>query len=314
VKRYATRGDLLRGWHTLSVGAQPPRKNVAAPRRIRKFLEQTGRDNRYFGRLSINGWSGHFFKHSKFPRRWSRLSQLNVTPEELTRVWTDLHARIERDELNVLKRSRSGDVLSGEIQLAGEILPIIVKRPRKKYWYRYLNSIGRASRAERMWTKAWSLFIRNFPVEWPLMVMERKTFGYVTDSIIVFEKMQGTTLAQLDLDSLTPGDRDMIFRRLGRTLRLIEQENMTHFDAKSTNWIIRTDDATGPLAILIDVDGVRHYRWTGEGIDRLLRAMREHPQYTVEDSLALCQGYAPYARYASEMFEHEEATEGESPS
>ena len=36
------------------------------------------------------------------------------------------------------------------------------------------------------------------------------------------------------------------------------------------------------------------------GIERLLRAMRDHPQYTVADSLALCQGYAPFSRISAE--------------
>jgi len=301
VRRYATRGDLLRGWDTLSMGAEPPRKNAAAQRRVRKFLEQTTGDNQYYGRLHCDAWSGNFFRHSKFPRRWSRLSELQVTDAEVANVWRSLLDQVNRNELPVLKRSRSGDVLSAEVVIGGVTLPVIVKRPRRKFWYRYLTSIGRASRARRMWNKAWSLFIRNFPVEWPLMVMEKSAFGYVTHSLIVFEKMRGTTLSQLDLDTLAPKDRDTMFRRLGRTLRLIEQENMTHFDAKSSNWIIDVDDPTGPLPILIDVDGVRHYRWTAEGVDRLLRSMREHPQYTVADSLALCQGYAPFARHAREM-------------
>ena len=50
----------------------------------------------------------------------------------------------------------------------------------------------------------------------------------------------------------------------------------------------------------VDVDGVRHYRWDGKGLNRLLRAMKQHQQYTPQDSLWLCQGYAPWARIAEE--------------
>jgi hypothetical protein len=48
---------------------------------------------------------------------------------------------------------------------------------------------------------------------------------------------------------------------------------------------------------MIDVDGVRPLNiWlVAWGIQRLLRAMKQHPQYTIADSLALCQGYAPFA-------------------
>jgi len=34
----------------------------------------------------------------------------------------------------------------------------------------------------------------------------------------------------------------------------------------------------------------------GWSVLRLLRAMKAHPQYTPADSLALCQGFAPFAR------------------
>jgi hypothetical protein len=47
---------------------------------------------------------------------------------------------------------------------------------------------------------------------------------------------------------------------------------------------------------LIDVDGIRFRRWAALGISRLLRSMKDHPQYTVADSLALCQGYAPFSK------------------
>jgi hypothetical protein len=77
-------------------------------------------------------------------------------------------------------------------------------------------------------------------------------------------------------------------------------------DAKSTNWIVFGDGTpAGPAPVLVDVDGVRHYRWATAGILRLLRAMKQHPQYTPEDSLALCQGYAPAGNPKSEIPEED---------
>jgi hypothetical protein len=49
------------------------------------------------------------------------------------------------------------------------------------------------------------------------------------------------------------------------------------------------------MPILIDPDGIRRRRWLLLGIRRLLRSMWEHPQYTIPDSIALAQGYAPRA-------------------
>jgi len=301
-RRYATTADLYRGWRELVPGTAMPRANGASARLYRKFLERVRGENQYFGRIEADdGWRGEYFKQIKFSRRWSRASQMKFTREDWQAAWPDLLQRIQSDQLSVIKRSRSGDVLEGDVVLGGRPIQLIVKRPRRKFWYRHLNSLGRPSRAMRTWIKAWKLFIRNFPCEWPMLVMEKRSLGYVSDSILVMEKMEGRQLATFDLNALDAEPRRTLFRRLGRTLRKLEEFGFTHFDSKSTNWIIRDEDEfTGPLPILIDVDGVRHYRWTAFGIDRLLRSMREHPQYTPADSLELCLGYAPRARLVRE--------------
>jgi tRNA A-37 threonylcarbamoyl transferase component Bud32 len=177
---------------------------------------------------------------------------------------------------------------------------VIIKRPRLKYRRRRITAAVRPSRARRIWTKAWKLLVRELPCEWPLLLMEKRSFGHVTDSLIVLEKMAGQPLSMLDLDSLGGSNREKLFHRLGRTLRKLERLGFTHFDAKATNWIIQNDPIHGPTPILIDVDGVRHYAWRGAGIERLLRSMKDHQQYTPADSLALCRGYAPRARLVQE--------------
>ncbi len=182
--------------------------------------------------------------------------------------------------------------------LGGRPLEIVVKRPFKRYWYRYLNEIGRGSRAWRAWHKAWALVARDIPTAWPLLVMQKRKFGYVTDGLVVFERVAGSTLCGADLDNMAADDREMLMRRTGTILRKIDQLGLGHFDAKASNWIVREDDKRGPHPVLVDVDGIRFRRWPALGISRLLRSMRDHPQYTPEDSLALCRGYAPFSRSA----------------
>ena len=60
------------------------------------------------------------------------------------------------------------------------------------------------------------------------------------------------------------------------------------------------DDVRGETPVLIDPDGIRRRKWVALGIERLLRSMKNHPQYTPADSLALCQGYAPWTRLERE--------------
>jgi len=291
---FATTTDLLRGWKVLADGPLPERNPISDELR-KEFLKRIGGEDRYFGKLKFGPWSGNFFKSTKFPKTWSQASRLTVTKEKWEKLWPELWGKIERDELEVLKRSRSGDVLAAEITLSGVTIPVIIKRPRKRFWYRYAYDAFRASRSWRAWEKAWNLITRNLPTAWPILVMEKRKAWYVTDHISVFERVIGPTLGKVDLDAMFERDREKLFRRTGKLLRTIDATGMSHFDAKASNFIVRMDERVGPVPVLIDTDAVRFRRWPGLGLERVLRSMKEHPQYTPGDSLALCLGYAPYA-------------------
>jgi len=291
---FATLTDLLRAWRVLADGPLPSRNPMSAKLRS-EFLKRLGDDDRYFGTLRIGDWAGSFFRSTKFSRTWSAASSLTVSREDWERLWPELWGKIDRDELEVLKRTRSGDVLATEITLGGVTLPVVIKRPRKRYWYRYLYDAFRRSRSWRGWVKGWNLISRNLPTAWPLLAMEKRRAGYITDSISIFERVAGPTLRRVDLDAFSPQHREALFRRTGRVLRTIDTTGMSHFDAKASNWIVRHDPVQGPYPVLIDTDAVRFRYWPGLGMRRLLKSMQEHEQYTPADSLALCLGYAPYA-------------------
>jgi len=295
VGRYATRTDLWRGWLELGSSPMLPKKNPVSRRQWRKLVERATAENDYFGRIAIGDWRGFYFKQTRFPRRWSAASRLTITAEDWQKSWPEIFNAMTSGKLPWLKQSRSGDVAAADVTLNGTSLPVVVKRPFKRYWYRYFNEIGRGSRSRRAWMKGWRLIARNVPTAWPLLILEKRVLGYVTDSIIVFERLAGPTLADVNLDALDPGQRDMLFRRTGKILRTIESFGYSHFDAKASNWIVASDDKLGARPVLIDVDGVRRRKWVALGIDRLLRSMRGHRQYTPADSLALCQGYAPFS-------------------
>jgi hypothetical protein len=304
VGRWATRAEIVRGWDLLMGGGRvvpPGRKNAARRRQYRKFLESARKENQYFGKITLGGWSGNFFKYAKFPRRWSRVSQMEVAQEDWERAWPDLLARIETDQLEVIKRSDSGDVLAGHVALGGRPVDVIIKRPRRKRWVQYISEFGRGARSWRAWIKAWSLIVRDAPTAWPMLVMEKRVLGYVIDSVIVFERVQGRQLADLNLNALPPASRQDLFRRLGRTLRELEQKGLNQYDSKATNWIVLEDEKLGPVPVIVDVDGIRRWVPAMWPIERLLRSMREHPQYTPGDSKELCLGYAPWAKLMREQ-------------
>jgi len=311
VNRYASVSDYQRGWTALGNDGPLPRRNTVSPRLWRKAVDQSRGDNAYFGQFREDDWHGTFFKHAKFPRRWAPVSRMDATEAQWREVWRDLWARVEADQLNIIKRSASGDVLEGEIALGGRPVNVIVKRPRPKHWHRYVTQIVRGARPKRAWGTAWQVVARDIPTAWPLLLMERKRLGYVTDTLLVFERVAGTVLALLDLDAMTAASRHTLFRRLGRTLRKLEAGGLAQFDAKFTNWMIVDDAKLGPVPVVIDVDGIGRHWGSAEPIQRLLRSMRDHPQYTPADSLALCQGYAPHARVGVEGLLPEEDEENE---
>jgi tRNA A-37 threonylcarbamoyl transferase component Bud32 len=294
--RFASSAEMLRAWQTLGPGVDLPGSNPVSQRLWKAAARNSRGENKYFGKFSGNGWTGVFTKRADLPRRWAAASRLTIAREDWQRAWPALLERIERDQLEVIKRGDSGDVLAGEVIIGGKPIAVIVKRPRRKYWRQIFIDLARPSRAARTWTKTWKMLVRDVPSEWPMLLMEKRRLGYVTDAVIVFGKVEGATLAAIDLDAMAADRRDLLFRRVGRVLRRIEMLGFTHMDAKSTNWIVFDDgSAAGPRPVLVDLDGVRHYRWATAGIMRLLRAMKQHGQYTPRDSLALCQGYAPQA-------------------
>ena len=316
VRPFATLTDLVRGWRLLTGDGFPPRENPISSELRGEFLKRIGGENQYFGRLDLGEWTGVFFRQTKFAKRWSKASTLRIEKQNWEAIWPELWNQIEQDKLRVLKRSRSGDVVATELQLGGTTLQVVIKRPYKRHWYRYLNEIPRKSRSWRGWMKGWNLIARSLPTAWPLLVMERRSFGYVTDQVSIFERVPGSTLWRTNLDNFTAARRDMLFRRVGHILRVIDNTGLAHFDAKAPNWIVIEDDKLGPYPVLIDTDAVRFRRWLALGVERLLRSMKDHPQYTPEDSLSLCLGYAPHRPPKPEqvMMEDQSIAENRDPS
>jgi hypothetical protein len=273
-----------------------PPDNRLGPPVWKSLLDRAFGEDRYFGKLKSEGWKGHYFRRAKFPRRWSIASRLRVREADWREAWPALLKKIQADELEVLKRGPSGDVLGGEVVLSGRSIPIVVKRPKRRFWHRYLTEIPRGTRPRRAWKKAWKLVARNVPTAWPMLLMERRKFGYVVDALFIFERIPGQTLSSPEWARYGVEKYHQLLRRTGRVLRKLEQAGLNLYDAKAENWMIRSDDMLGPTPMVIDVDGIRRIRQRG-GLRRLLRSLRENSRvpFNANDALALALGYAPFA-------------------
>jgi hypothetical protein len=219
---------------------------------------------------------------------------MDISEQDWQTAWPLLLKQIESDQLEVIKRSRSGDVLSGEVVLAGRPVPVIIKRPKRKFWYRYINEIGRGSRPRRAWKKAWQLVIRNIPTAWPMLMMEKRKLGYVTDAMVIFERIEGPTLSSPKVASHGLDAYHTLLFRVGRLLRRLEDAGLYLYDSKAENWIIKEDPQLGLVPIIIDVDGVRSIP-QGGGIHRLQRSLRQLPTFTPADEQTVLAGYSPGA-------------------
>src|SRR5262249_20988633 len=112
VSRFAGVSEILRGWEVLGEGRDIPRNNPVRRRLWRKAVGLCPSENRYYGRLRMGAWRGVFARHCKFPRRWAPVSRLDVSNPDWEREWPNLLARIDADQLDILKRTASGDVLA----------------------------------------------------------------------------------------------------------------------------------------------------------------------------------------------------------
>lgn len=299
IEPWVSRSDKLRGWRLIRRNQQdvPPHDRM----KIRRYQRDLRNDSTQF--IRIDQWSGWFKSSHDRPLDYSPASHLNIAAEDWQREWPRLIQSIRADQLEILKSDASGDILSTQVFLQGRPIDVIVKRPRNKYLYRKVLNLFRASRARRLFDKTRWLMVRRIEVEYPLIVMERRVMGYPVESVAVFEKVPGTPLHQADLSMMTLAEREMFFRRCGRLLRRIEDTGLSHTDAKSSNWIVYrpelasdTDRQTsGARPILVDAYGIRRLNYFLQlfGIHRLLRALKEHPQYTPRDSLHICQGFSP---------------------
>ena len=286
-----SRADRLRGWRRLvPAGDVPPRDRHQA-RRFRRDLAGEEVEP-----LMVREWRGRFLA-AGHAAEWSPASRVRITADDWQREWPKLVAAMRRDEMHVMKRDGSGDVLSGKVTLGGAVVDVVLKRPRNKFWYRYVLDAFRPSRAWRMWAKARWLLVRGVPVERPLVMLERRVSEYTVEAIAVFERVPGTTMEHVDLDTMPPAKRETLLRRCGRLLRRLDDTGLAHTDGKSSNWVVFDSPTRGPMPVAIDVYGVRQLNpWSSLlGLHRLLRAMKKHPQYTPTDSKAICQGFAPFS-------------------
>ena len=298
--RYATLAEMQRAWNALGPGGAMPELNRRGPSAWRSEMKRAFADPACFGRMEWaeagGQWTGMFFKRTPFPQRGSAVSRMHIAEADWEAAWPDLKRRIDADELKVHKRGRSGEVLEGILTLGGRSVTVVVKRQGRSSLRRRVTQVFCGSRAKQAWDKAWGLAVRGIPTAWPMLLMEKRRYGYVTDALVVMEKVEGPVLAKVDA-AADPQAYRVLLGRCGKLLREIERSGLFLYDAKAYNWIVRNDPLFGPMPVLIDADSMRRMRVRIGGLNRLLRSLREDTGtgLSVENALALVRRYRPFA-------------------
>lgn len=236
----------------------------------------------------MGDWRVHSRTVPPLDREWSVLSRVTLT-EPLLRV-------IARDWLDhvgyhVLKSDRASLVETKRLELEPQAFDVVAKAPwvgeGLKGWLRCY----RPARVRRTMDKTVRLHGIGVACEFPILAMERRRRGRLVEQLFIAERVPGETLASFDLDSLDEPARHDLLASCGSMIARIEARGWSHFDTKTTNWIVFPHDG-GFVPVMIDCDGMRTYPRRGAGVRRLIRALIQHPQHRPSDLDAVQSGYA----------------------
>ncbi|MEM6312546.1 MAG: hypothetical protein AAF743_00550 [Planctomycetota bacterium] len=253
-----SRTDRLRGWRILHENDPLPRRNPRSLTLLRPMLRRCVRANADFAAISVDGWTGFAPRRAVLPQVHSPQSR---DPMPIAR-WAEHLPTLLGEQLTPIKRDPgAGDVSAATI----DGVDVIVKRPHRKNLGKAVADTIRDSRGMRTWKRTWRGIAAGLPCERPMLLLQRKRFGYVVEELLVFERVPGPTLLQLGPD-VSPA----LAARCRRWLAYLESLGLTHADAKTSNWIAWNDDTP----VMLDCDGIKP-GLPGPGFERFERALRE---------------------------------------
>jgi len=232
------------------------------------------RDGRYFTRLRLpGGWHGMAVSACKHASEESAASRLVFARHWWQQALRELLTEKLADSA-ACKQSHSAwvgrAVLEQRVGRQVQRIPVIIKRPRARNWWRRLVQLLPSSRSRRGWRMGHSLLHRDIATARPLAFLERRLCGLVRDSLLVTEAIPGGADLETFLRqrlALTSGLcsrewfvlKQRLNERLARALRQLHERGFIHRDCKAANILVAPHP---PLKLLwIDMDGLRRRRW-----------------------------------------------------
>lgn len=229
--------------------------------------------NRYFSTVGLEGgWRGHVVLGMKTPPDGSEAGAMRFTAAQ----WQQALARPEAlftGDVEVLKDSRSSQVVRRRLIVGGHSLDVFVKRSRRKYSRRLLIDCLRQSRAIRSFQLGHMLLHRRIATALPLAALERRVGPVLLDSILITEAVKAPDLSQfLNTYLASPGQASeslsvaqqrhaaqQVPWQIGRLMQRLHDHGLAHRDVKASNLLIRWTAGQDPRLVLLDLEGLN--RW-----------------------------------------------------
>lgn len=286
LKRYlAASGESgpLRGWVlTIEQFARRHRRKLYAQRDRRVFG-----NNRYFSRIRLaNSWSGHVVLASKRRTPGSTAAEIDFKASQWAKALAQPEHLLIGRIVKTIKNTRSGQIVRRKLTVGQHELDVFIKRPRRKKTWKVLLDCLRPARPIRAFRLGHALLTRRIDTVLPLAALERRIGPFLLDSILITEAHDAQQLNDFlnkrmaeaggDAEPLKHSRRrpaDEALRRMGQMVQRLHDNNYRHRDLKSANMLVQWSPETGPVILLVDMDGLRHLPWltTRQRFQNLMR-------------------------------------------
>src|SRR5439155_26061136 len=167
---------------------------------------------------------------------------MEVTDEDIADLLQDPDSPFRQAGARLLKESVSSTVIEMDFPVNGQVRRVIYKRFRVTSWKDPLASLFRPTPALRSWIHGQGFRERGLPTARPFVVLHRRTLGMWREGYLLTEK-----IAHADdlhdyvqsLERVPAGQRVGLLRnlieRVARTIRALQQRQLSHRDSKATN-------------------------------------------------------------------------------
>ena len=326
----ASRSDRYRFWHAyrrhrqLGKGCEPLRSREGLDladevethtltsnlrfwrRRDRRCLK----NNRYYRRVEGAAVRGH--------------AVVDLDTTLLAELQADPDAPFRRSDVRFLKDSPSSTVIEWGVLLDGQRHTVIYKRFLVASWWHPWTMLFRRPPALRSWIQGQGFRERGLPTARPLLVLHRRRRGLYREGYLLAEKIDNAQDLReflAGLERRPPARRLAVLRRqiaqVATVLRELHRRCLSHRDLKAANVLVSRDSSTfyspfsdmawttGTPSLLpifatsvwlIDLVGVRRYRWLGrprmvQNLARLNASFQRPGALTRTDRLRFLRTY-----------------------